>query len=147
MTCQHCSASPNGSDVIGTMIAIIGMGHVGKAMHETFKGHARTVTYDTAASDPYPAQQLAACDAAIVCVSTPMRGDGSCDTTSVEDAVTRLPVGRVLLKSTVPPGTTDLLEQPTGKHICFSPEYFAERSYYNPLLPPGPHPLPFPLLH
>jgi len=146
MTCQHCSASPKVSDTIGTMIAIIGMGHVGKAMHETFKGHARTVTYDTAASDPYPAQQLAACDAAIVCVSTPMSGDGSCDTTSVEDAVTRLPVGRVLLKSTVPPGTTDLLEQATGKQICFSPEYFGESSYYNSFLAGGPKAVPFVIL-
>ena len=75
-----------------------------------------------------------------------MSADGACDTTNVEDAVARLPVSRVLLKSTVPPGSTDLLEQATGKQICFSPEYFGESTYYNPFLAAGPKAVPFVIL-
>jgi UDPglucose 6-dehydrogenase len=44
-------------------------------------------------------------------------------------ALSELNVDRVLLKSTVPPGTTEQLIAETGKSICFSPEYIRETHY------------------
>jgi UDP-glucose 6-dehydrogenase len=38
-----------------------------------------------------------------------MGSDGSCDISHIRGAVERVPVSTVLIKSTVPPGTTDLL--------------------------------------
>lgn len=96
-------------------IAIIGMGHVGIGMYDLLSPHAEIVTYDKSRRKRYPSRELAGCCAAIVCVDTPMAKDGACDTSHVLDAVTRLPVERVLLKSTVPPGTTDHLVSITGK--------------------------------
>jgi UDP-N-acetyl-D-mannosaminuronate dehydrogenase len=52
-------------------IAIIGMGHVGKAIHSLLCQHAEIVTYDAAWAVDYPARELAACDAGIICVDTP----------------------------------------------------------------------------
>lgn len=43
--------------------------------------------------------------------------------------MSRLPVDRVLLRSTVPPGTTDALAEATGKTICFWPEYVGETPF------------------
>ena len=61
-------------------IAIIGMGHVGQAMHDLFRHHAEIITYDTRDEGDYPEHELLGCDVAIICVDTPMGEDGSCDT-------------------------------------------------------------------
>jgi UDPglucose 6-dehydrogenase len=110
-------------------VGIVGMGTVGHAMRDMFAPVAGIVEYDVAGSEQYPRQQLAECDFAVICVSTPMAGDRSCDTVNVEQAVEALPLDRILIKSTVPPGTTDRLAAATGKHICFSPEYVGESNY------------------
>jgi UDPglucose 6-dehydrogenase len=110
-------------------VAIIGMGTVGHAMAELFEGRAELVTYDIATTREYPKVELAECDFAVVCVNTPEMPDGSCDTTRVEEAVATLPLDRVLLRSTVSPGTTDRMARATGKRICFAPEYVGESPY------------------
>jgi nucleotide sugar dehydrogenase len=116
---------------MSTKIAIIGMGHVGKMMYDLLIGHADIVAYDLLQGDGYPVTELAACDIGVVCVSTPASSDGSCDTSNVFDAVTKIPIEAILLKSTVPPGTTDSLIKQTGKSICYSPEYVGETSFHN----------------
>src|SRR5260370_41495289 len=71
---------------------------------------------------------------------------GACDSRKACDAVQRLPMGRVLVKSTIAPGTTDFLIKATGKQICFSPEYVGESSYYQPFWAHGSRGVPFVLL-
>lgn len=127
-------------------IAIIGMGHVGTAMHTMLSPHAELVTYDIAHDTDYPEQELKTCGAGIICVDTPPAMDGACDSSNVEEAITRLPVSTILLKSTVPPGTTDQLASKTGKDICFSPEYVGETSYHHQIWPGGPADVPFIIL-
>ena len=129
-----------------TSVAIVGMGHVGKIMNKILAPHVDLVTYDAAHDDEYPADRLAACSVAVICVGTPSSSDGSCDTSDVLDAVTRIPVDKILLKSTVPPGTTDQLIAMTGKKVCFSPEYFGETTFYNPFWDRGPESIPFVIL-
>ena len=127
-------------------IAIIGMGHVGQAMRDLIRHRAEVISYDTRDGGNYPEHELAGCDAAIICVDTPMGADGSCDTSHVREAINSVPVATVLLKSTVPPGTTDLLASATGKHICFCPEYVGESNYHQPFWPGGPGDVPFLIL-
>ena len=115
-------------------IGIIGMGHVGSTMHGLLANHAQLITYDQASDSEYPHGDLAECDFAIVCVSTPAGPSGACNVTEVHEAVKRLPVSRILIKSTVAPGTTDHLAALTGKQICFCPEYVGQSAYFNPLL-------------
>jgi hypothetical protein len=115
-------------------IGIIGMGHVGSTMHGLLGDHAQLITYDQATDSEYPHSNLAGCDFAVVCVSTPAGPGGECDITEVHEAVKRLPVSRILIKSTVAPGTTDHLVAVTGKQICFCPEYVGQSTYFNPLL-------------
>ena len=127
-------------------VAIIGMGHVGRSMRQQLAPHANIITYDIRQDEDYPEAKLAQCSVGIVCVGTPSCADGSCDTSSVREAVGRLPVQNILLKSTVPPGTTDSLVSSTGKNICFSPEYFGETTFYNPFWQNGPDSIPFLIL-
>jgi len=72
------------------------------------------------------------CDLAIVCVPTKMNDDGTCDTSIVSEVVGWLETPLILIKSTIPPGTTRTLKQITGKRICHSPEYVGEGGYYIP---------------
>ncbi len=124
-------------------IGIIGMGHVGRAMREIFGPYAELVEYDVNMEGDYPERELAECDFAVICVGTPMGDDYACDVRHVEEAVAQLPVARVLIKSTVAPGTTDRLAKQTGKRICFSPEYFGESTYFSSFVAAGPAGAPF----
>jgi UDPglucose 6-dehydrogenase len=110
-------------------VGIIGMGTVGRTISEQFGRHSETVEYDLTHGEPYPQADLVACHFAVICVSSPSRSDGGCDVSMVEEAVRRVPVDYVLIKSTIAPGTTDRLIAETGKSICFSPEYIGESEW------------------
>ncbi|GAA0480154.1 hypothetical protein Aca07nite_87880 [Actinoplanes capillaceus] len=124
-------------------IGIIGMGYVGTAMRAVFQNHADIVTYDATDDTPYPHAALADCDFAIVCVNTPPDATGACDISNVAEATKQLPTQRVLVKSTVAPGTTDELAAATGKQICFSPEYIGESTYHQPFWSTSAADVPF----
>jgi UDPglucose 6-dehydrogenase len=63
------------------------------------------------------------CQFAFVCVPTPALPDGSADVTFVRDVVGWIEVDVIVLRSTVPVGTTKALAAETGKRIVFQPEY------------------------
>lgn len=111
-------------------IGIIGMGHVGRNVERRFTAASiETVTYDNADGAPYPRSELKSCDFVVICVGTPKRSDGAAEVSDVFDAITRCPSDRILLRSTVPPGTTEALVARTGKSVCFSPEYVGETTF------------------
>ena len=110
------------------IIGIVGQGFVGGAIRDAFTNliddaELRVYTYDkyidrlTTHSLPQLAEMS---DIVFVCVPTPMNDDGSCDTSIVDDVVrtlndesSRRPDDSrrlvVIIKSTIPPGTTDSL--------------------------------------
>lgn len=127
-------------------IGVIGLGHVGRSVVELFKPHAHVVAWDRADAVDYPDRELAECAYAIVCVGTPATSDGDADLTAVQEAIECLPCDRVLLKSTVPPGTSARLAVQAGKRLCFWPEYVGESRYYNPFFPTRIDEVPFVIL-
>jgi UDPglucose 6-dehydrogenase len=111
-------------------IGIIGIGHVGRNISRRLaKAGINVVEYDEQRDSDYPAAELSKCDFAIVSVGTPAQESGQAELGHVFNAVSRIPCDYVLLRSTVPPGTTDALEQTTGKALCFSPEYVGETAF------------------
>lgn len=132
-------------------IGIVGFGYVGKAMHKIFSD---ALVYDTMHWDENGSRctdagrkaindhqaQLAKqaainlyCKLVIVCVPTPMVENGeefkAVDLSIIEETIGWLNAPLILIKSTVPPGTTDRLVGATGKKIAFSPEYIGEGKY------------------
>jgi UDPglucose 6-dehydrogenase len=107
-------------------VAIIGMGVVGRAQAKLF---GDVVTYDIADHDPYPAAEIERSEFAVIAVGTPQSSDGHADLTGVRDAFTALPNRLpVLIRSTVPPGTTNWLrEQYRGRLVAHAPEFLTER--------------------
>lgn len=121
-------------------IAIIGYGFVGKKMYSFFEdyfGKADALDH-LMIYDPHSNLSVSKgsinkhADLAIVCVPTEMKEDGSCDISIVKESIEWLETDLILIKSTVPPGTTKTLIKDTKKRIAFSPEFVGESTYYHP---------------
>lgn len=113
-------------------IGIVGGGYVGRAIQKLFEDHYRVYTYDIANSPEYLKDVAYTSDVVFVCVPTPMREDGTCDTSIVESVVAEADAPLIIIKSTVTPGTTERLQAKYGKHIVFAPEYCGESTYWSP---------------
>jgi len=100
-------------------VAIVGMGAVGRGMQTLFSD---AVVFD----EPLgigTREAVNACRFAFVCVPTPSMPSGAADTRIVEAVVGWVQSETIVLRSTVPPGTTDRIASATGKRVVFQPEY------------------------
>lgn len=110
-------------------IGIIGHGVVGRGM-EKLLHKFEVVVYDVKTQPDR--SLLKNIDLAIICVPTNMKDDGDCDISIVEDVVSWIEAPLILIKSTIPPGTTRYLREKYKKAVNFSPEYMGESSYFTP---------------
>ncbi|MFE1391020.1 Rossmann-fold NAD(P)-binding domain-containing protein [Streptomyces albogriseolus] len=114
-------------------VGVIGLGHVGSMTADRLAHHMDLVTYDVISARPYPGAELAKCDFVVVCVNTPALACGTVDLSQVEGAFEPLPSRvPVILRSTVPPGTTDALAKRYGREVIFWPEYVGETRFATP---------------
>jgi UDPglucose 6-dehydrogenase len=117
-------------------IGVIGVGMVGGAISFGFRriGH-EVLQYDPKIEGAKFADVLPA-ELVFICVPTPSRFDGSCNTDEVEAVVGDLVHanyhGLMVIKSTVVPGTTDKLQRewPMAR-IAYCPEFLRERAAYS----------------
>ena len=108
---------------------VVGNGFVGRATQ--LFGPDEVVVYDALPERCAPLgttlADVAACELVFVCVPTPMRADRSCNVSLVEAAVRDVracrPDAVVVLRSTVPPGTSERLG------CAFMPEFLTERRW------------------
>jgi UDPglucose 6-dehydrogenase len=121
-------------------IGIIGQGFVGSAVREGMKNHYEILAYD---KDPNKFSNVESIfhivegsELTFLCVPTPMRKNGACDLTIVRSALTEInDVAKaleakdyiVIIKSTIPPGTTWQLNiEFPNLDIVFNPEFLTE---------------------
>ena len=119
-------------------IGIIGQGYVGTALKEGFQDFYQVETYDKydlgKSTHSKIADIVELADVIFVCVPTPMRQDGSCYTGIVEEVIREINENAngqiVVIKSTVPPGTTDRINQEyTHSTVIFNPEFLTEANF------------------
>lgn len=110
-------------------IAIIGYGYVGKAFAEMIKNHYQVLTFDPNLESSATKEEVNKADLGVVCVPTPIKKDGLCDTSIVEQILEWLDAPVILIKSTVAVGTTERLKKQFNKRIVMSPEYVGEGKY------------------
>ena len=123
-------------------IGIVGQGYVGSAVKEVFSKHYDVETYDLdkdKCTVDYLEDLVELANIIFVCVPTPMKKDGSCDTSIVEAVVkdiNDMVVSRnvsdriVAIKSTIPPGTTNRLNKECKNiSVIFNPEFLTEANF------------------
>jgi UDPglucose 6-dehydrogenase len=122
-------------------VAIVGHGYVGRAHAEFFKHKFEVVLYDPPQGFTDRAAANAA-DFAVVCVPTEMLKDGGADVSIVEETLSWLRTPLIVIKSTVPPGTTARLgkKYKIADRLVFSPEFIGEGGYPVPYWQEVPHP-------
>ncbi len=124
-------------------IGVIGVGMVGTPLVRYFmelKGYKRGRDIFLFDKDPRKKMDddVNAADIVFVAVPTPPKEDRSCDTSIVEKAVATVAPGKVVvIKSTVPPGTTEMLQKrhPQLK-MLFNPEFLTESRAWEDMLRP-----------
>ena len=119
-------------------IGIIGQGYVGTAIKLGFQEHYKIETYDKfdlAKSTRSNVKDIVEeANVIFVCVPTPMRKDGTCYTGIVEEVIREINETAtdhiIVIKSTIPPGTTDRINQEyTHSTVIFNPEFLTEANF------------------
>ena len=124
-------------------IGIVGQGYVGTAIKVGFEPHYHYIhTYDkfdiSKSTVPNLKDLVDKCEVIFVCVPTPMKKDGTCYTGIVEEVIKEIdynvdtdkdkPI--VVIKSTIPPGTTDKFNKSYSNVIViFNPEFLTEENF------------------
>jgi nucleotide sugar dehydrogenase len=129
-------------------IGIIGQGFVGSAVREGMKNHFNVKAFD---KDPNKFSNVGSIfevvedtDMTFLCVPTPMKKSGECDLgilgyalNEIVECVKALHKEGyiVVIKSTIPPGTTEMLNNIyTSLDIVFNPEFLTEANAVNDYL-------------
>ena len=118
-------------------IGIVGQGYVGTAVKTVFEKHYKVNTFDLngKCSCADIEDLVDKSDIIFVCVPTPMKKDGSCDTSIVESVIDEIEdvdiSGKIVaIKSTIPPGTTNRLNQKCKNiSVIFNPEFLTEANF------------------
>lgn len=102
-------------------VLIVGIGNIGSSLYREY-GKLAPDRYD-----PYKGfdeRRDIRYDFAFIATDTPVADDGSCDLSQVRQALDETDAEIYVLRSTVPPSTTENLRTETGKRIVFSPEFY-----------------------
>lgn len=102
-------------------VLIVGVGNVGSRLYEEYK-RLFPDRYDPIKG--YDEKRPIRYDFAFIAVDTPMNADGSCDLSQVRAALDDTDAEVYVIRSTVPPTTTETLRSETRKRIVFSPEFY-----------------------
>tara|TARA_R110002110_G_scaffold147279_3_gene337732 strand:+ start:5415 stop:6251 length:837 start_codon:yes stop_codon:yes gene_type:complete len=117
-------------------IGIVGQGFVGTAVREGMSGFYNVETYDInkICTCSTLEELVEVSDFIFLCLPTPMRKNGRCDLSIVKDTVKKIDEMKqekiLIIKSTVPPGTTDMLNRECNNvNVVFNPEFLTEANY------------------
>jgi UDPglucose 6-dehydrogenase len=111
-----------------TVVGIIGLGATGDAVRDHFERHGYSVrTYDRERTLGNP-DAINEADLVFVCVPTPFQQHTGFDDRALEDAISLLDGSKIIvIKSTVPPGTTEAYQIRYSQHVLlFNPDFSRE---------------------
>lgn len=119
-------------------IGVIGQGFVGSAVREGMKNYYDVRTYDINGdcNEPSLDELISQVNETFLCLPTPMKKSGECDLSIVKECLQNISSivefyqkenFIVIIKSTIPPGTTEQLNKEFKfLHITFNPEFLTE---------------------
>lgn len=119
-------------------LGIIGQGFVGSAVYEGMKSHFNVFTFDIngKCTESSLFNLIEKVDTTFLCLPTPMKKSGECDLSIVRNCLSQVDMivkslnkkeFIVIIKSTIPPGTTEKLNRENENlNIVFNPEFLTE---------------------
>jgi len=124
------------------MIGIVGQGFVGNAVYQKFKNYYDVLTHDKddTKSTSTLDNMVHLCDIIFLCLPTPMKSDGSCDVSILENVLQEIDLiadnyefgvtkRTIVIKSTISPGTTKKWNNKyESLRLVFNPEFLTERN-------------------
>tara|TARA_R110002074_G_scaffold110272_2_gene237307 strand:+ start:9983 stop:10813 length:831 start_codon:yes stop_codon:yes gene_type:complete len=117
-------------------IGIVGQGFVGTAVYETMRLSYDVQTFDTVKESTCGSLEelCEQVSEVFLCLPTPMKKTGECDLSIIENVVRNIDnYGKskiIIIKSTIPPGTTEKLNKKCKNiQIVFNPEFLTEANY------------------
>jgi len=102
-------------------VLIVGMGNIGQKLFKEYE------KLNPDCYDPYKnfnTKKNIVYDFAFIVVDTPCKENGECDLSQVREAIQETDANIIVLRSTVPPTTTEMLSKEFNKHIVYSPEFY-----------------------
>ena len=127
-------------------IACIGYGFVGKALCNSFRKKTTVLVHDINHQDCEnyynTIQELIMIQEKIeetpiyfICVPTPMKDNGMCNIDIIDEVISNIakysnksPI--VVIKSTIPPKTSQMFADKYNLNICFNPEFLTEKNSF-----------------
>ena len=121
-------------------IGVLGQGYVGSAIKIGFEKKYKTLNtfdkYKDSSSTVSSLEELTQSSNIIfICLPTPMKENGECDTGIVEKEITKIDQYStenkiIVIKSTIPPGTTKKINKKSNNiDIVFNPEFLTEQNF------------------
>ena len=111
-------------------VGIVGNGFVGNAVYQNLRDKVKTKIFDVDKNRCLnPLEEVIQQDFIFVCLPTPMRMDGSCDLSILDNFFEELPdnlTGTFVIKSTVPIGTTKKYIE--RHNVIHNPEFLTARN-------------------
>lgn len=119
-------------------LGVIGQGFVGGSVYEGMKNYFETFTFDLngKCTETSLFSLIEKVDMTFLCLPTPMRKSGECDLSIVRNCLSQVDMivksldkkeFIVIIKSTIPPRTTEILNKETKNiNIVFNPEFLTE---------------------
>ena len=111
-------------------VGIVGNGFVGNAVYQNLRDKVKTKIFDVDKNRCLnPLEEVIQQDFIFVCLPTPMRMDGSCDLSILDNFFEELPdnlTGTFIIKSTVPIGTTKKYIE--RHNVIHNPEFLTARN-------------------
>ena len=110
-------------------VGIVGCGFVGGALKAWLEENNPEVRIFV--SDPPKGynDDLSQIDVAFLQIHVPTEDDGTQDLTLMKELIRGLPDVPVFVRTTILPGTSDLLSKETGHRVCYMPEFLSERTH------------------
>lgn len=121
-------------------VGVCGLGFVGSAVEIGFEQIAEIRGYDKFKPSESFDEVVKRSDIIFICLPTPMKDDGECDTSLIETCaleINQLAKKKkvVVIKSTVPPRTTEKIQKQLKSHlVVFNPEFLTEKNFINDFL-------------
>ena len=111
-------------------IGIVGSGVIGSTFSRWLKEHTecqQAISYPPKGIN----EDLTGCHAFFIGIHIPTEVDGTQDLTLLKQIISGLPMAPVFIRTTLLPGTADMLTKELNRPVYFMPEFLTERTAYS----------------